>query len=144
MFFSVFPLTLPCAAASPGTVPVDQVSLCLCLLLWLAWQKPINTTLPPLHRLLALILKKIIRPEGTFFIFLLLVRLLCRKILEYLKVGSVLLLNSNSNTRHTEHSGNQIYSAVMLLSLSHPFVFGETTGWVWGGRLVFEPRPSST
>lgn len=33
MFVSVFPLTLHCVAAGPGTVPVDQVSLCLCLLL---------------------------------------------------------------------------------------------------------------
>lgn len=33
MFVNVFPLTLHCAAAAPGTVPVDQVSLCLCLLL---------------------------------------------------------------------------------------------------------------
>lgn len=49
MFVSVFPLMLlRCATAGPGTVPVDQVSLCLCLLLWLAWQKPINTTLQAL------------------------------------------------------------------------------------------------
>lgn len=54
MFVSVFPLTLHCAAAGLGTVPVDQVSLCLCLLLWLAWQKPINTTLPTLSLLLRL------------------------------------------------------------------------------------------
>lgn len=33
MFVSVFPLTLHWAAAGPGAVPVDQVSLCLCLVL---------------------------------------------------------------------------------------------------------------
>lgn len=57
MFVSVFPLTLHRVAAGPSTVPVDQVSLCLCLLLRLAWQKPINTTLPPLYLLFPLIPK---------------------------------------------------------------------------------------
>lgn len=58
MFVDGSPPTLCCVAAGPGPVPVDQVSLCLCLLPWLAWQKPINTTLPPLYLLFRLTRKK--------------------------------------------------------------------------------------
>lgn len=50
VFVSVSPPTRPPPPppVPASAVPVDRVSLCLCLLLRLAaWQKPINTTLPP-------------------------------------------------------------------------------------------------
>lgn len=58
VFISVFPLNSHCAATGSGMVSSDRVSPYLCLLLWLVWQKPINTTLPPLYLFLHLTLQK--------------------------------------------------------------------------------------
>lgn len=100
VFISVFPLNSHCAATGSGMVSSDRVSPYLCLLLWLAWQKPINTTLPPLYLFLHLTLQKERKKDSysakahkavwlglTFFLCLQSYFPLLFKFLAYLKAG---------------------------------------------------------
>lgn len=117
----------------------------------LAWQKPINTTPPPIYFLFCLThagkftILAVPKHTARYDVRSLFSRHFCFFFIESPWIWALTVTVQFTNQLDGQ-SKTELFGTWSLLNLlppnpSHRFIFAENTVWLWGGRLVFETRP---